>query len=267
MDDFNAEHVSYFQAPLRVMLHHFASRRDAFSFGSETSEIWTLIASVEGAWEFGVGEKRGTCGALEWVLCPPGTEFERRVTRAPLCFHVVRFEWEIEPQICPIVGWNAPRDRVRLAGNLALWREAEGHRGAAAERVREHVLRDILGLTWAQKGQPRPALRPTDAAMEKARLFLENQAAQPVSLADLAQKHRLSPVAFTRRFRAATGQTPSEYLIACRLERARDLLLDSDATLNAIAAQSGFGNGFYLSRVWSKKWGGTPSGFRRARRV
>ncbi len=220
-----------------------------------------------GAWQFGIGAKTGNCAALEWVLCPPDVAFERRVTRAPLSFYIVRFEWDVMPADCPLVGWNAPRDRARLAGDFALWRELHGRSDAASECVRQHVLSDILRLGWQEKLRPATTPRAPDAPMEAARAWLEKSAGESISITKLAATHRLSPVAFTRRFRAATGQAPSEFLIHCRLERARDLLLDTDLTLDTIAARSGFGNGFYLSRVWSKKWGGTPSGFRHTHRI
>ena len=267
MSDFQAEIFRDFSVPPRLKRHLFARRRAVFFLTGEKSPHWTLIAAIEGEWEFGVGAARGTCETLEWVLCPPGTRFERRVTRAPLSFHLARFEWDVSPDACPLVGWNAPHDRARMAGNLEWWRETQNRDDGPAQQIREHVLSDILRLAWAQSGQKPADLRAPDAAMEAARRFLETAAANPVSIAQLAARCGLSPVAFTRRFRAATGQTPSQFLTICRLERARTLLLDSDATLDAVAAQCGFGSGFYLSRVWSKKWGGTPSSFRRAHRV
>lgn len=282
MENSNADFVRYFSATLNVELSFFAQNRTAFSDASDQSPSWTLIGATSGAWHFSVdaqsvesqnldarsGHARsGICGAFEWVLCPPHTHFKRRVTLAPLSFHVLRFGWEVEPGDCPLIGWNAPRDRARLSSNFGLWR-ALGERGdATAVCAREHVLRDVLTAAWLEKLESAPLPRPPDAAMDAARRFLETRAAGAVSLAELAAQNRLSPVAFTRRFREAHGQAPSDFLIQCRLERARALLLDTHATLDAIAAQSGFGSGFYLSRMWSKKWGGTPSGFRRAHRI
>ncbi|WP_315373425.1 helix-turn-helix transcriptional regulator, partial [Paenibacillus xylanexedens] len=88
-----------------------------------------------------------------------------------------------------------------------------------------------------------------------------------ISLQELAQRLALSPVQLTRRFREAFQETPSGYLKRVRLKKAQNLLADSSLTLNQIAERCGYENGFYLSRVFSKTLGISPSEYRRRHRV
>ncbi len=136
--------------------------------------------------------------------------FERRVTMAPLGFHVLRFGWEIKPDDCPLIGWNAPRDRARLASNFEMWSKLGERRDAVAVCAREHVLCDVLNAAWLEwlenASQLRAPNAAPDAAMEAARRFLETRAVGAVSLAELAANYRLSPVAFTRRFHPALSR-------------------------------------------------------------
>lgn len=51
------------------------------------------------------------------------------------------------------------------------------------------------------------------------------------------------------------GDTPSAYLTHWRLALAADLLLDTDATLDSIAARVGYGSPFSLSAAFSRRFG------------
>lgn len=266
MDGFDAIFVRYFNSAPDLRLYYFDAGRAQFTFAVETYAEWSLLAVERGEFAFGVGPDAGVCGFGQWVLCPPNVAFEREM-RAPTTFHFARFTWDIEAEKCPLIGLNTVRDTVRLKANFAAWRELRFRRDEASERFRGHILHDLLRASWWEAGENWERNAPFDAAMQTARAFLEENFSQSVSLADLAARFRLSPVAFTRRFRAAHGLNPSQFLISARLEHARNLLLESDLTLDAVASRCGLGNGFYLSRMWKGRWGGTPSGFRRAHRV
>jgi transcriptional regulator GlxA family with amidase domain len=77
----------------------------------------------------------------------------------------------------------------------------------------------------------------------------------------------ISPVQFTRRFQAAYGQTPIDFLTSLRLQKAQALLLETELTLEQVADQCGYENGFYLSRMFSKKLNISPSAYRKSHRI
>ena len=63
-------------------------------------------------------------------------------------------------------------------------------------------------------------------------------------------------------FRAALGVSPHAYLITLRLERAKELLLDSDGSVADIGRTVGFSDQNYFSRFFKKRIGLSPSEFR-----
>ncbi len=67
---------------------------------------------------------------------------------------------------------------------------------------------------------------------------------------------------FTRRFRAATGAAPIEWLIRLRVRRAQDLLETSDAPIDRIAEAAGFGAPETLRHHFRKVVGVSPSAWR-----
>jgi transcriptional regulator GlxA family with amidase domain len=76
----------------------------------------------------------------------------------------------------------------------------------------------------------------------------------------------LSERTFYRRFVAATGQTPAHFIQNARLENARTLLA-TNLSLKVIAARSGIGSAARLSLAFERKFGLTPSMFRKVHHV
>lgn len=85
---------------------------------------------------------------------------------------------------------------------------------------------------------------------------------QTFSLELLAREINLSPTHFCRMFRKATGITPHQFILKCRLQRAEHLLQNSDLSIASIAEASGFSSQFYFTRLFMKKMGKNPSAHR-----
>jgi AraC family transcriptional regulator, transcriptional activator FtrA len=84
----------------------------------------------------------------------------------------------------------------------------------------------------------------------------------PQPLAELARQARLSERTLLRRFRAATGTTPAEWLTTARLARARELLEKSTLSMEQIAQQCGFGTAITLRHHFRRKVGASPRAYR-----
>jgi LacI family transcriptional regulator len=67
---------------------------------------------------------------------------------------------------------------------------------------------------------------------------------------------------FERRFVAQFGRSPKTEVLRLRLERAKELLADTDWTLTEIAERTGFKYGEYLHTMFTQKTGITPGKFR-----
>lgn len=86
---------------------------------------------------------------------------------------------------------------------------------------------------------------------------------QEFSLDLLASEIDLSPAHFCRMFREATGITPHQYILKCRLQRAEHLLSNSDMSISMVAEASGFHSQSHFTRLFLKKMGKNPSQLRR----
>ena len=79
---------------------------------------------------------------------------------------------------------------------------------------------------------------------------------------DLARDAFVSPDHFRRLFKERTGITPKAWIIRCRIQKAKGLLLGSDYTIERIAELCGFQNVFFFSRQFKEKAGIPPSVYR-----
>lgn len=84
-----------------------------------------------------------------------------------------------------------------------------------------------------------------------------------LSLAALAARIHLSPRHFARLFRAEVGMTPGAYVERVRLEAARRSVECTAHPLSTVAANTGFGTGENLRRVFVAELGVSPAEYRR----
>ncbi|MCD4527287.1 helix-turn-helix domain-containing protein [Nocardioides sp. cx-173] len=79
----------------------------------------------------------------------------------------------------------------------------------------------------------------------------------------LARRAHMSPRTFARRFRDETGTTPHSWVTAQRVQAAEELLERSDASVDRIAAEVGFGNAATLRHHFTRVRGVSPQQYRR----
>ncbi|NMY52361.1 AraC family transcriptional regulator [Pseudomonas sp. WS 5011] len=92
---------------------------------------------------------------------------------------------------------------------------------------------------------------------------IDQHAAHPLQVADLARLAGLSAARFHARFLAETGQTPMDYVRSRRLQLARQLLLGSNLAIGEIAARVGYSSQSAFSAALSRHLGVTPRQLRR----
>jgi two-component system response regulator YesN len=66
-------------------------------------------------------------------------------------------------------------------------------------------------------------------------------------------------------FRESTGASPVEYIIALRMERAKDLLRHTDMSIDKISEGVGYEDRHYFQKTFKRCVGVTPNEYRRGR--
>lgn len=84
-----------------------------------------------------------------------------------------------------------------------------------------------------------------------------------ILLRDLAELLQMSRFHFVRRFKASTGLTPHQYILRCRIDRAKQLLESTGDPITVIAGAVGFATPQRLSAAFRNLIGQSPSEYRR----
>ena len=96
-----------------------------------------------------------------------------------------------------------------------------------------------------------------------ARAWALERLERQLTLHELAEQEAMSVRTFTRRFREETGMTFVRWLTVQRVERARQLLEETDLPIDRVAVKSGFGTGTSLRQHLHAALGVTPRAYRR----
>jgi AraC family transcriptional regulator len=88
-----------------------------------------------------------------------------------------------------------------------------------------------------------------------------------LSTLHLAALVRLSASHFNRAFRANLGCSPHEYVIRCRIMRAKTLMLETGISLAQVALECGLADQAHLSRLFRRRVGISPSAWRRGQEL
>ncbi|VGO17889.1 HTH-type transcriptional activator RhaR [Pontiella desulfatans] len=94
---------------------------------------------------------------------------------------------------------------------------------------------------------------------------LENDFSKDWKLEDLLKIAHMSRSNLMRVFRKATGQTPIEYLVRLRIQRAMEMLRNSDLSVTEIALEVGFNDSNYFTRQFRRILGESPRSFRQGK--
>ena len=93
--------------------------------------------------------------------------------------------------------------------------------------------------------------------------YIQENLAQNLTLADMAQVVNLSTSHLTRLFKQSQGISLYQYVIQCRIARAKQLLKYQQLTIAEIATQVGFSDQSHLTRHFKRLVGLTPKAFRK----
>ncbi|MGG6263434.1 helix-turn-helix domain-containing protein [Leptolyngbya sp. AN03gr2] len=162
-------------------------------------------------------------------------------------------------ELMPLLSIHDP-----LIQNLALTLKAE----LDSPQMGGKLLVESIGQTLAihllrNYSSHRTQELPTYHGLPKYKLqqaidYIHDFLDRELSLADLGAVVQMSPFHFAHLFKESTGLAPHQFVIRCRVERAKELLLQSSLSIADIAAEVGFANQSHLTRHFKRIVGLTP---------
>ncbi|TBL81983.1 response regulator [Paenibacillus thalictri] len=161
-----------------------------------------------------------------------------------------------------------PAELKHLVHSLMKGYHAQGASAAEPARLYEpilqaHTLYELLEAVHNLKSVQNAAARKGRKEIEDALAYMAAHLHEDLTLASVADKVGLSPSYFSKVFREQVGEPFSDYLIRKRVEKAEELLRDTNLKVYEVAERIGIPSYRYFTAVFKEKTGLTPTDYKR----
>lgn len=250
----------------QVML--LSARMSDFSYSKHAHEEYSLGVTLSGRQDFfSTGAfYRSTPGNIV-VFNPDVVHDGHPGTDDSLQYKMVYIHPEqLEPALAA-AGMRQPRD-FRIAETLLVDDVLRTHllrlsmliEGDTVEPLAQESMLYLLAARIAQLHRdylPNQTQQRVDTLLLKARDYIHAHLLEALSLEQISQQASLSKYHFLRLFRQQFGITPHQYVLNCRINRAREALA-AGVRLDDVVHQFGFADLSHLNRRFKPIFGMTP---------
>lgn len=153
-------------------------------------------------------------------------------------------------------------DRLGHVGHLSEWIQRSWPPVDAEARHLANLWLAAILTELQRLQEPR-----TEDWIAQLKRSIFNRLARRIQLDDLAREVGMSKFHLSRRFKAATGLSPMQFVNRLRIEQAKGELLHTDQPIEAIAEATGFCDAGHLSRRFRQIFGENPGAFRKRHAV
>ena len=256
---------------MRVLVAGWARIGDWWHGSAVDQPTWKLYINEDDGAEVMLSDgRRVALNARQVWLLPAGLSFNYRTRR---CFGHIWIHFDpvgMSPggvralATAPI---PVPLSAAQRGVSAALRKAARDPRISEVElRCLAKALVYLAMSSWwgglDEAARSKLLLAVADPGLAPALARIETNLAAPLYNQALARSCGLSPSAFVRRFRIATGMSPVQYILERRIATAAEQLLVGGNCIKDISDSFGFSDRFYFTRVFSRRMGCSPAAYR-----
>jgi len=234
-----------------------------FGLAEKTPDKPCLLIATEGRGKLWAGDKEYALSRGKGLSFGPGTPLRiANRSESRLALYLAEFD-RVELDPTGPADWELgegefyPKSFARMEElALELYAKRDARSGSLEAYGNQALFHELAYLAMA--GKPTDRERQATDAVERAIARLRQFPERDLSLKELAEEAGLSPRHYSRIFSRLTGQSPIDYQIGLRLNRAKGLLSAEEASVHRVAYEVGFRDPFHFSRSFKKHTGVTP---------
>lgn len=235
-----------------MVLNRYISHRNEFKITKSIHSANSLMITLSG--EYVYTESGATKKVLPYspVVYKKGKPFERHVIK-PIRYILISLS-HIEEDTDNFLEFS-DSDRHRLKNTVDHLEEAIANGRDVS--VIEHFVNDILltaGMSKVKNG------RDTDTVVA----YIKEHFCEKLTLDALASVANYSKQTLITKFKADYKKTPVEYITQLRINKAKELLINSDLSVASIAEACGYDNVYYFSNIFKRHEKLSPLKFRQS---
>ena len=240
------------------LLRYVNCYREKFKFEDlkETDHIFIMVES--GCFSVKSKNAEFIINPFEGVLFRKNISYHRQIIE-PVQLHLFRYRSDIEFFNNDHVTF---KDISRIKSTITLLKQVTTDPLHDMSGYQKNLFIDLINQHQIEQLYFTASQTKSDDKIEYILHYIRSHVHEKLSVAELAYFTGLSYVQFLRRFEAYTGSTPIEYINTLKLQKAKDLLAETDFKIREIALLCGFDNEYYFSKFIKKQTGLSPSAFR-----
>ncbi|MCQ6561511.1 response regulator [Paenibacillus mendelii] len=229
----------------------FIFYREISSFRMQEATVYPYELEKKLCLALKAGDKEeATAGAKEFLQAIVGGQSPDPEQLRNICCQLVY------TMLRMLVEWNISDGRVvdftALDGQMRKWTTTRQAESWLIHYVEE--LSDMIAIKMQQR---------STSMVQKAIAFMEQQYARDLSLHEVADAVHLTPNYLANLFKLRTGETILNVLSGIRMDKAKELLRNTDMKTYEIARAVGFADAKYFGQVFKKVVGATPQDYKR----
>ena len=151
---------------------------------------------------------------------------------------------------------------------ISLYREAI-HAAQSQEKYFQQLLAGIvnhlLGVVFSTHENIKLKASSSPKLIDKARAYMQEHIDSDIEMPEVAEYLNISYSSFRHIFKQYTGIAPSQYYINLKIQKAKEMLRSSSASIKEISWLLHFDTPEYFTKLFRKKTGMSPSQFREQR--
>lgn len=133
------------------------------------------------------------------------------------------------------------------------------YEGTAYQQTATCQIIQLLGLVYTSALLNDPARNRREQIVHQVRYQIQGAWDQNLDFKELAKEKNVSYVWFRKAFKEIMGVAPGQYHLNLKIDKAIQLLQETNLSISEIAFQTGFESLFYFSRIFRKKTNMSPS--------
>ncbi len=226
--------------------------------GTAAASHSVLIIKRAGSSEYKIGAKKYTADANTVLFIPAGTEYSMYIYKPGECI-IVEFDCtsSTEMQVCEFATGNDKEINATVKTLLYYWKlKGPAYHSKCLSELYAFVtqLSTVYSYTYSLAGKYRmihKSVKYIEANYRKIDLYTP----------DLAEMSGMGETYYRSIFLSVFNVAPAKYIQNYRIEKAKELLVNSSGSIDDIASAVGFANASYFCKVFKATVGLTPTEF------
>jgi AraC-like DNA-binding protein len=246
-------------------------------------DYWEMVYIYSGKGDIKLGEKEHSFKANQCIITPPGVNHSfvssKGTTHDQVSFSIYPDFFVKQKPVSVDTSYflnkfyknnnliiNIPLDSINLFEGIIknIFIEYSKHSDSKTNSLTSEIARIFLLLNKiiGNSKNEFKHLKGITPIIERSLYFIEQQFNKINSLDDLLEHEKINSRYFIRKFKEDVGLTPINYINRLRIEKAKDLLINTSTPITVISIDIGFKDHRFFNRLFKRYLNCTPKGFR-----